>query len=82
MTEMHRGMDSVYSLASYQQLKYGETDVTSATQEPEMTVTTETTSATAAPTGNLEITVSRAELLRELTANVSKSSSSGGPRLI
>src|SRR3984893_8690468 len=67
---MHRGMDSVYSLASDQQLKYGETDVTSATQEPEMTmpsVTTET-SATAAPTGNLEITVSRAELLRELTA--------------
>src|SRR5579862_5279778 len=35
--------------------------VTIATQEPEMT-------ATAAPTGNLEITVSRAELLRELTA--------------
>src|SRR6202162_3925536 len=33
-----------------------------------MTVTTETTSATAAPTGNLEIIVSRAELLRELTA--------------
>src|ERR1700722_15357001 len=41
--------------------------VTSATQEPEMTLPTET-SATPAPTGNLEITVSRAELLRELTA--------------
>src|SRR5580693_8267763 len=41
----------------------GETDVTSATQEPQMTET-----ATTAPTGNLEITVSRAELLRELTA--------------
>jgi DNA polymerase-3 subunit beta len=45
----------------------GETALTTATvdstaksQEPEMT--------TAAPTGNLEITVSRAELLRELTA--------------
>src|SRR6202522_2548796 len=36
----------------------------SATQEPQMTETT----AEAAPTGNLEITVSRAELLRELTA--------------
>ncbi len=34
--------------------------MTTATQAPEMT--------TAAPTGNLEITVSRAELLRELTA--------------
>src|ERR1700761_1772636 len=41
--------------------------VTSATQEPEMTLPTET-SAAPAPTGNLEITVSRAELLRELTA--------------
>src|ERR1700677_2959222 len=41
--------------------------VTSATQEPEMTLPTET-SGVAAPTGNLEITVSRAELLRELTA--------------
>ena len=39
----------------------GEMTVTSATQETEMTATT-------APTGNLEITVSRAELLRELTA--------------
>src|ERR1700758_3066008 len=38
--------------------------VTSVTQEPQMTETT----AVAAPTGNLEITVSRAELLRELTA--------------
>src|SRR6267154_2449391 len=38
--------------------------VTSLTQEPQMTETT----AVAAPTGNLEITVSRAELLRELTA--------------
>jgi len=37
------------------------TTAISATQEPEMTTT-------AAPTGNLEITVSRAELLRELTA--------------
>ncbi len=36
--------------------------MTIATQEPEMTATA------AAPTGNLEITVSRAELLRELTA--------------
>lgn len=35
--------------------------VTTATEAPEMT-------ATPAPTGNLEITVSRAELLRELTA--------------
>ncbi len=40
------------------------TTVTSATQEPQMAETT----AAAAPTGNLEITVSRAELLRELTA--------------
>src|SRR5258708_13303140 len=38
--------------------------VTSATQEPQMPETT----AVAAPAGNLEITVSRAELLRELTA--------------
>src|ERR1700750_1005964 len=38
--------------------------VTSLTQEPEMPETT----AVAAPTGTLEITVSRAELLRELTA--------------
>src|SRR5271163_5020084 len=37
--------------------------VTSATQEPQMTEPT-----AAAPNGNLEITVSRAELLRELTA--------------
>ena len=35
--------------------------MTTATQETEMNATT-------APTGNLEITVSRAELLRELTA--------------
>ena len=41
--------------------------MTIATQEPEMTLPTET-SAAPAPTGNLEITVSRAELLRELTA--------------
>ena len=38
-----------------------ETTVTTATEAPEMTATT-------AATGNLEITVSRAELLRELTA--------------
>src|SRR5437868_2374263 len=38
--------------------------VTSATQESQLPETT----AVAAPTGNLEITVSRAELLRELTA--------------
>lgn len=37
--------------------------MTSATQQPEMQA-----SGAAAPTGNLEITVSRAELLRELTA--------------
>ena len=41
---------------------WGETTVTIATPE------TETTTAATAPTGNLEITVSRAELLRELTA--------------
>src|ERR1700723_1461310 len=41
----------------------GEITVTSATQEPQMTETT-----AAAPTGNLEISVSRVELLRELTA--------------
>ena len=45
--------------------------MTSATQEPEMTLPTETNAAPA-PTGNLEITVSRAELLRELTAAQSR----------
>jgi DNA polymerase-3 subunit beta len=62
--EMHRKHDSVYSLASTHESKSGETTVTIATQEPPMGETT----AAAAPTGNLEITVSRAELLRELTA--------------
>src|SRR5271156_6184413 len=63
---MHREFDSVYSLASTN-YEDGDKTVTSATQEPEMTLPTET-SAAPAPTGNLEITVSRAELLRELTA--------------
>ncbi len=55
----------MYSLASDIELIFPEkTTVTSATQEPQMTETT----AAASPTGNLEITVSRAELLRELTA--------------
>jgi DNA polymerase-3 subunit beta len=62
--DVHEGLDSVYSLASDNELISGETTVTSATQEPQMTEST----AVAAPTGNLEITVSRAELLRELTA--------------
>ena len=47
---MHSVADSVYSVAS---IPNGETAVTPATQETEMTTT-------AAPTGNLEITVSRA----------------------
>src|SRR5271167_1813874 len=64
---MHRRLNSVYSFASDNQLKPEIPTVTSATQEPEMTLPTET-SAAPAPTGNLEITVSRAELLRELTA--------------
>jgi DNA polymerase-3 subunit beta len=67
---VHRVPDSVYSLASSETKKKSTSGycqrrervtVTTATQDSEMTANT-------APTGNLEITVSRAELLRELTA--------------
>src|SRR6185312_6024965 len=53
-------MDSVYSFRSSHSNLW-RPNVTTATQESQMT-------ETAAPSGNLEITVSRAELLRELTA--------------
>ncbi len=57
-------LESNTSTATNLHLDFQENPVATMTEDPD----TNTTSPAVAPTGNLEITVSRAELLRELTA--------------